>query len=64
MKNKKSWKSKQGNRVTLRKARIYHECEECGADIKPKEDYLEITYVGDDYEYHTVRICKDCRYKH
>jgi len=62
--HKKKWNSENGSKCTLRKARNYHECEECGATIEPKEDYLEVTYMGDDYEYHTIRICKNCMYRY
>lgn len=63
MKKNKSCYSKQQNQVTLRKAIRYLKCEECNATIKPKGEYLEVTFRGDDFKYHTIRICKDCMYK-
>lgn len=63
MKKNKSQYSKQGSKVTLRKAKKYHKCEECNITIKPKEEYLEVTFNGKDFKYHTIRICKECMYK-
>ena len=59
MRKKRFW-SKEGSRVTRRKARILHYCEECLGTISPKEEYYEISYEGDDFQWHTVRICENC----
>jgi hypothetical protein len=59
----RSWRSIDGNKCNLRKANKEHECKECEASILPNEEYLEVTFMGDDFEYHTIRICKNCMYR-
>jgi len=59
MRKKQFW-SKAGSRVTKRKARISHNCEECFTTISPKQEYYEVSYEGEDFQWHTVRICEDC----
>lgn len=63
IKHKTSWTSSNGNKCQVRKAIKDHSCEECGFDIEKGDKYLEITYMGDDGMYHTIRICKQCYYK-
>lgn len=59
--NGKKWYSPNGNKCAIRKARVFHECSECGNSINPKEEYLEIVFLGDDDEFHTWKICALCR---
>lgn len=53
-------KTLDGNLAVKRKARKYHECGECGGTIHPNEEYYVITYIGDDAEHHTFKICEEC----
>ncbi len=53
--------SNSGSRCILRIARKFNECVECGGIIEMGEKYLEITYIGDDYNHHTIKVCKSCR---
>lgn len=57
---RKRFYSKQRSRVTKRRARKEHTCKECYGDISPREEYYEISYEGDDAQYHTVRVCENC----
>lgn len=56
----KGWKIVNIKAVIKRKATRYHECDDCNCDIKIGEEYYVITYRGDDWNWHTVRICERC----
>lgn len=58
-KTPKKFYSKQGNLVKLRKSRGFYYCEECGNEIKPKDEYWDIS-GGDSYSGFHKRICKNC----
>jgi transcription elongation factor Elf1 len=56
----KYFKSKSGSHVNKRKARIYHECSDCGCSIQVNEEYYVITYIDEYEEFHTIKVCENC----
>lgn len=56
---RKRFYSKQGNLVKLRKSRGFYYCEDCGNEIKPKDEYYDIS-GGDGYAGFHRRVCKNC----
>ncbi len=43
-----------------RKARVEHECYDCGCLIKPDEEYYQLTLRGFYSEWITKPICEQC----
>ena len=53
--------------VVKRKSRTYHNCDECGADILPDEEYYSDTSGQEHnfrraggHEYYTHKVCEAC----
>lgn len=46
--------------MVKRKARKTHECNDCGCMIYVNEEYYVITYKGDDFGFHTAKLCEGC----
>lgn len=49
-----------GGYAMKRKARIMHECHDCGRYIEPGEEYYQLSLEHYHYGYYTKCICEQC----
>jgi len=49
-----------GGYAVKRKARIYHDCFDCGRCIEPGEEYYQLSFERYFRGYYTKQICEQC----